>query len=242
MTKQPRNPARGARWAAGLWLLAAPFQSAPPLPPSTLPLDLVGVVVNAAAPDRSVCFVRRTYPSPSDAILRSGQSAFDYAEIVEVRLDGVVLRNRALGSFELLPFPKDRPRLKVPPAAPAAPAIATATPSSGPSRVEVPKGTVEHYLKNLPDLLDSAFAAPRLRPGKDGATAIDGFEISRIKQGSIVEQLGIRNGDVVLDVNGEALDSLATVMRLLGRFRDLPEAKLTVLRAGKKTTFVFVRK
>jgi len=43
-------------------------------------------------------------------------------------------------------------------------------------------------------------------------------------------------------VNGEPLDSLATVMRLLGLIPNMPEAKLTVLRGGRKMDFVFIRK
>ena len=43
-------------------------------------------------------------------------------------------------------------------------------------------------------------------------------------------------------MNGEPLDSLATVMRLLGRIANMSEAKLTVLREGQRLNFVYNRK
>jgi type II secretory pathway component PulC len=225
-------------WAAGLLILATPHQSPQSLPYSTLPLDLVGVIVDAAAPASSVCLIRRTYPQMKNGIFRPGQKTFDYAEIKEIRRDGIVLLNLVANRAEFLTFPEDKPLIKTEPPPPP-PALAR---SPEVVKVELAKDTVNHYLKNLPSLLDSAFAAPRYREAKNGQKSIAGFEISRIKEGGIVEQLGIRNGDVILEVNGEPLDSLATVMRLIGRIQDIPQSKMTVLRNGQKMNFVFNRK
>jgi type II secretory pathway component PulC len=240
MSKKLRTSgkAKGAG-AAALLLLAWPGWAQQPLPVSTLPLDLVGVIVNAAAPARSVCLVRRAYPAPKVEIFAAGETVFDYAEIREIRRDGVVLQNRVTNSPELLLFARDKPLAMPAPPPPPAPIRAIAPDGI---KVAVAKETVAHYLKNLPELLDSAFAAPRFRDGKDGQRVVDGFEISRIKDGGAADLLGLKNGDVILDVNGEALDGLPTIMRLLGQVQSLSQAKLTVLRGGQKLSFVIDRK
>jgi type II secretory pathway component PulC len=63
--------------------------------------------------------------------------------------------------------------------------------------------------------------------------------MSRIRPGGIVEQLGLQDGDVLLDVDGQTLDSLTAVVGLLGQAQALSGAKMTVLRNGRRTTFVF---
>jgi membrane-associated protease RseP (regulator of RpoE activity) len=101
---------------------------------------------------------------------------------------------------------------------------------------------VDHYLEELPQLLDSAMAVPRYKDSGSGQRSVEGFEIGRIREASIVEQLCLRNGDVLLEVNGQPLDGLATVIQLLGQIQSMPQVTVTVLRNGQKVTFMFNRK
>jgi membrane-associated protease RseP (regulator of RpoE activity) len=227
-----------AGWAFSLFFLSFPCQSPQLLPYSALPLDLVGVIVNTAVPVDSVCLIRCLYPLRKAAVFRAGQNSFDFAEVKEIRQNVVIIRNLVTNRLEYLTFAGNKPILKTPSPPPLpAPAI-----SSEGAKISLPKDVVNHYLINFRDLLESAFAAPRYREGKDGQKFIEGFEISRIKEASIVEQVGLKNGDVILEVNGEPLDSLATVMHLLGRVQTLTQTKLTVLRGGQKKSFIFDRK
>jgi len=104
--------------------------------------------------------------------------------------------------------------------------------------VALPPASVDHYLLNLPDLLSSAQATPHYRD-ELGPRTIERFEIGQIKPGSVVEQIGLENGDAILEVNGEKLDSLATVLRLFGQAQATTQARLTVLRGTQRMTFVF---
>ena len=54
--------------------------------------------------------------------------------------------------------------------------------------------------------------------------------------------MGLRNGDVILEVNGELLGIMATVIRLLGGIQNASRAKMAVLRGGQKMNFVIDRK
>ena len=211
------------------------------LPSSQLPLALVGVAVNGAIPAQSVSMIRCTYPATDAAALmyRIGQRACDVAEVKDIRQDGVVIRNLVTNRLERLPLHN----LGVAPIAAAAVAATPPVPvvrkSATGMTVDVPKAAVDHYLLNLTELLTAALATPHFAETASGSRVMDGFQLGEIKAGSVIEQLGLKNGDVITEVNGEKLDSMAAVMRLAGQAQTMTQAKMVVLRAGKPMTFVF---
>jgi formylglycine-generating enzyme required for sulfatase activity/type II secretory pathway component PulC len=219
--------------------------NAPPKPPrSALPMTLVGVVVDTAEPARSACVIRCAYPVEKLGTFAPGQAACDVAEVKEVRTDGVVINNPLTNRSELLPLEASAAEVDAQftgnAQTPASPPILTQSATG--VTVDLAAGTVQRYLQDLPALLDSAFAEPRYRDNGRDPRSIDGFEIGRIREGSVVEQVGFKDGDVILELNGQKLDSLATVIRLFGETLTLPQAKMTVLRNGERLTFVFNKK
>ena len=104
--------------------------------------------------------------------------------------------------------------------------------------VDLPRASVEHYLANLPELLSSAIATPHAAGIGNGPGAVDGFELSQIKAGGLADQVGFKNGDVIQEVNGEKLDSVAAAIRLFGRAQTMAQVTLTVMRGGQRLTFV----
>jgi type II secretory pathway component PulC len=227
-------------WTASALVAGLLMQAPSPvvLPASQLPLTLVGVAVGEAGPSASVCMIRCAYPSAETAstIYRVGARACDVAEVTDIQADAVVIRNLVTNRLERLSL-HGAGAPTVAPTAAAALAIIPSVVKKSPNNVtvDVPKAAVDHYLLNLSDLLTSALATPHFR----SAGVMDGFQLGEIKAGSVVEQLGLRNGDIITDVNGEALDSFAAVMRLAGQAQTITQAKMTVLRSGKPMTFVF---
>lgn len=219
----------------------APAPAPTVLPASTLPIALVGVAVDDATPANSVAMIRCAGPSVSaPEIFKVGQRACDVAELTQVRQDAVVIRNLLNGKVETLSFHKTAAAPGAPPAPPAAvPTPSVVRRSATAVTVDVPKAAVDHYLLNLTDLLTSALATPHFREGGGVQPVMDGFQLGQITPGSVIEKLGLKNGDVITEVNGEKLDSLATVMRLAGQVQNMGQAKMLVLRAGKPLTFVF---
>jgi type II secretory pathway component PulC len=221
---------------------AARAQPGESLPASALPMALVGVMADSSAPSRSACLIRCAYPGErrSASNLEVGAVACNLAEIKEIRPREVVVRNLLTDRLELLALPEgSSPPGVASPAesAPVVPPVVKASPEG--VTVELPKASVERYLLNLPDLLNSAQATPRYTDSPNGQRVVEGFQVGQIKAGSVVEQLGLRNGDVILEVNGEKLDSVATVLRLFGQVQTATQARLTVLRGSQRLTFVF---
>lgn len=230
--------------AVGLCTLGASQQSASPVPTSALPLTLLGVAMDRAAPARSACLVRCAYRGDEQTVsvlLATGQRACDVAEISEIRQDTVVIKNLLTNRLELLTFPKTGAATSTTPSATIEPSPAAASVPEKTSNlvtIEVRKDSMEHYLANLPELLSSALATPHFRDAGNGQSIVEGFEISRIKEAGAVQQLGLQNGDVVLEVNGDKLDSAASALRLLSQAQAMTQATLIVLRNGQRLTVV----
>jgi membrane-associated protease RseP (regulator of RpoE activity) len=139
-----------------------------------------------------------------------------------------------------LTFLKNRPfpnHLSSIPSAPQVTAI-----SADRINVNISADVFDHYTKNLSEILDSAFATPHFRKEKDGKRSIEGFEISRIKEGGIADRMSLQNGDIILAVNGEAIDSLEKVMKLVSQVQNMPQAVMTILRGTQKIEITFTRK
>jgi type II secretory pathway component PulC len=237
-------------WALCLVTLGDPRQSPQTLPRTALPLALVGTIVNAAEPSGSLCVIRCTYPALRAHTFGPGENACNVAAIEEVRADAVVIRNLLTNRSELLSLQDARPSAAAPASADtkdaAPPSPAPLPPvvraSSDVVTIEVPESSVTHYLANLPELLRSARASPRYRDAEFGRRVIDGFEIDQVKAAGVVEQMGLKNGDVVLDLNGQPLNSLEAAVRLLGEAQGMAQSRMTVLRNGQRMTFVLNRK
>lgn len=66
--------------------------------------------------------------------------------------------------------------------------------------------------------------------------AYDGYRLSAIQAGSVLDQIGIRNGDILQRIDGAPLDSLASATALHERYfgGDAPEhVTLDLLRKGQ---------
>ena len=73
--------------------------------------------------------------------------------------------------------------------------------------------TVERsVIDNALDDLDALANQVRVRPHRDSDGEVDGFRLSGIRRGSMLEQLGIKNGDIIHEVNGYPLNSNSGAM------------------------------
>jgi hypothetical protein len=72
-------------------------------------------------------------------------------------------------------------------------------------------------------------------------TSERGLGLSRVRPGSIPDELGLRDGDVLISLNGTNLASLAAPRALADALSDTNEAKLVYERAGQRRTLTIVR-
>ena len=231
-------PTALAALAVVLSAASAPgLSSQAPLAPSVLPLRLTGILFDQGQPAKSACLIRCVAQPGRQGIFSIGDCVCDVAEVREVRQDAVVIENLEAKTLELLTFPRVTPPAAAPPR-PAEP-VPDSAPPPEPMQIALPTEAVQTAIANLPELLSSAFAVPRYRDGEGGQRVIDGFVVTQVKPSGAAERLGLRNGDVILDVNGQVLDGMPTVMRLFGKLQSTPQVTITVLRDGRRMNVVF---
>jgi general secretion pathway protein C len=196
-----------------LALLALALSTAPPAD-----LAAVGVVV-ARRPEASVAILRSGGRSRVVAV---GETAFG-GRVAAVSSGGVVLE-----------FEGVRTELRLtagaaPPApAPAPPVAAAAAPDArSMDRREVEQRLAQETSRIL--------AETSLVPVQDGSQ-VSGFAITRMPEGTLLSDAGLRPGDIVTEVNGTAIDSLATLISLWPRLQNETTLRAVVLRGGQPVT------
>jgi type II secretion system protein C len=103
----------------------------------------------------------------------------------------------------------------------------------------VSKALLDANLGNLDEL--SKLGRALLHRGADGE--YDGYRLSAIRRGSLAEQLGIRNGDIIHSVNGTSLNSvqgaMAAFQSLQGGTSPGAGFKFEVTRRGQPVTLSY---
>jgi len=86
---------------------------------------------------------------------------------------------------------------------------------------------IRNHMQDLPKLLTGALAVPHQMNGKP-----DGFLIEEIVPGSLYEQAGLKNGDVIGSVNGQKVDSPEKGLAMFQALQTASSIDLEITRAG----------
>jgi general secretion pathway protein C len=89
------------------------------------------------------------------------------------------------------------------------------------NRFALPREEVERALDDPTDILSQA----RFLPKYEGSDMV-GFQISGIKQDSVLREFGLQDGDLITSFNGIEIDSPAATARLLQEFNDSSQIDL----------------
>jgi general secretion pathway protein C len=162
------------------------------------------------------------------------------ARIAAIDWDRVTLeRGGAETTLDLLPPPRAAP------APPGAAEGAEAPPRVQPRRDERIRRTGEDaYLvdrrelagavDNLSGLLTQLRSVAEVRDGRPA-----GFRLFQIREGSLFQRLGLRDGDVVQRVNGRPIEDPAALLGFLNRLQTEPRVALDIVRAKAPRTLVY---
>ncbi len=203
--------------------------------PSTLPLELVGTII-LTDPKRSVSAIKDKGQNRVESY-QVGDVILGKAKVFKIEAAKVYFQNTDTGGLEFIQSKVDEKS--------TGSGFATAAPTDigggirqmGEDRFIIDRGALEASLANPNDILTQARAVPNVVDGR-----IQGFRIFSIRPGSIYEKLGIRNGDVILAVNGIALDSPAKALEFYGAISSASEINLDTEREGLKHSKTYVIK
>jgi len=195
---------------------------APPKPaaPSRLDAKLLGTIV--AGPHSAA--ILKLAREREQHVYFLGDTIEPGIRLVEVHHDAAIVeRGGRRERIELEPLPEGGLA-----AAPAAGPPRPARPPAGARTMRMPRTMIERQLRDFPKLLSQARVVPHFADGK-----ADGFVITDIVPGSLYEQAGLRNGDIIVRVNGQRVTSAQQAMAMYQALEKASSIDLEVLRGGQ---------
>ncbi len=175
------------------------------------PLELKGTIVGDEECTFAVIENKSTH---KQILLRTGDE-IEGLKVTQILEERVIL-NKNGRIFTL--YLKEKPSLK---------------PTSPEVRV-VERKKVEEAKRRVNQILSKMRISPYFRGGK-----MIGFRVNYIVPGSIVDDMGIKKGDIIKSVNGEILDSPGRIFEIYHKFKNATKIVLEVERDGQIKTLVY---
>jgi len=97
-----------------------------------------------------------------------------------------------------------------------------------PGQYNVDRATVDRNLQNMGSLLTQMRALPNIQNGKT-----DGFKLSEIQQGSLFQQMGLQDGDVVKNIDGQDINDPMKALELLNVLQNERSIAIQIVRNGQ---------
>jgi len=104
----------------------------------------------------------------------------------------------------------------------------------GANRWVIPRTVAEQARGNLNELLKQARMEPKIVDGKT-----EGFVVKMIRPKSLLDTLGIRQGDLLLQVNSMALDTPEKALQIFQQLREAKHLSINLQRSGTPMTFEY---
>lgn len=230
-----------------------PVVEKPPEPPkqTELRLKLWGIVVHHEAPDSSYAVIEDLTNRRQD-LYRVGDTVASAATIKRVEWDQVVLDRSGAEEILKLEQPSGLPGAVPMPAVASAAAASPLAPASKPggragaaptpkSQTEtaqsdsiqqtgdgeytIAQSEVDSALDNMSQLFTQIRAVPHFQGGESV-----GFRLFAIRQNSIFDKIGLRNGDIIQSVNGTNISDPAQAMAIFQNLRGQSAYTVNILR------------
>jgi general secretion pathway protein C len=101
----------------------------------------------------------------------------------------------------------------------------------GPGKYAVSRAEVQQTMENPAEFFSQMRAMPHFVNGK-----ADGFSITEVAPGSVFEQIGLQNGDMLTSIQGQPVTNPMQAMGLITAVRTASAIDLTVNRGGTPTS------
>jgi general secretion pathway protein C len=196
------------------------------LEPTSLAVALLGTVSGSPA---------NTYAVIEETNKRK-QGLFKVGDSIQDATVKMILRGKVVLSVEdrdeILTMEESAKRSESRGPAPSRASSRVTSPDrTGRRTVTVRRSDVEASLADINKLMTEVRVRPHYKDGQP-----DGLAISRIKPGSFFSKLGLRNGDVVQEIDGSSIRSPDDIMGLYEKLKSGSEVGLQIGRKGRRET------
>ena len=103
-----------------------------------------------------------------------------------------------------------------------------------PQQFEVDESELNEALENIPLLMTQARAIPYFKDGKS-----IGLRLFAIKNGSLFEKIGLKNGDILKSINGNSLGDITQAVKLFEKLREERSIKVILERGRQDREFSY---
>jgi general secretion pathway protein C len=103
--------------------------------------------------------------------------------------------------------------------------------ATGENEYLVPRSEVDNALQNMSQLFTQIRAVPHFEGGQS-----IGFRLFAIRRGSLFDKIGLKNGDIITDINGSPMNDPSKAMALLQELQNANDLAAKVIRNGQPTT------
>ncbi len=114
-------------------------------------------------------------------------------------------------------------------AGPGRPAEGSRTRPESPESVSMPRTRIDDATGNINELMKQARIRPHFQDGKPA-----GLVITRIQENSIFSDMGLENGDVIVGVDGNPIQSVDDALQLYQGMKESSGVKLQIVRQGQE--------
>jgi general secretion pathway protein C len=102
------------------------------------------------------------------------------------------------------------------------------------TQYNVARSEIDAALSDLNKILTQARAVPNFENGQP-----NGYKLFQIVPGSIYDKLGLKNGDLLLGINGQGMSDPAKAFEMLSELKNQSHVEISVKRDGKASNFAY---
>jgi general secretion pathway protein C len=188
--------------------------------PTTLPLELIGTIV-LSRDDLSVASIKDNQANTIEAYQKNNPIGAHQATVWKVEYRKVYIL-RHTGVLEYVEMPEDKNALFVIKKTAKGPVEGIRMDDE--NSYSIGRKFLDDQLANLNDLVRQARAIPYFENGQ-----VIGFQIVNIQKGSVFEQVGIAENDVICEVNDIPLNNQGQALSLFNQLKDMAEGSLSIV-------------
>jgi general secretion pathway protein C len=105
---------------------------------------------------------------------------------------------------------------------------------TNPNQFSIARTEVDKALADFNKILTQARAIPNFENGTPA-----GYKLFQIVPGSIYDQLGLKNGDVIAGLNGEPINDPSKAFEMLNQLKNSNHMELQIKRDGRQSTLTY---